>query len=86
MSSLYIKSSRGVYWDFDSLGIREYRVVFFKPYRIIYRVMEKNVYVLLIAVIPPCSDLRSSIRYNRIRDMTGESIPSKEFYITEVKS
>jgi toxin ParE1/3/4 len=32
-----------------SLGIREYREVFFKPYRIVYRVMEKNVYVLLIA-------------------------------------
>jgi len=32
-----------------SLGIREYREVFFKPYRIIYRVMVKNVYVLLIA-------------------------------------
>lgn len=32
-----------------SLGIREYREVFFKPYRIIYRVMEKNIYVLLIA-------------------------------------
>ena len=31
-----------------SLGIREYREVFFKPYRIIYRVMDKNVYVLLI--------------------------------------
>jgi len=31
------------------LGIREYHEVFFKPYRIIYRVMEKNVYVLLIA-------------------------------------
>ncbi|OGP98366.1 MAG: plasmid stabilization protein [Deltaproteobacteria bacterium RBG_19FT_COMBO_52_11] len=30
------------------LGIREYREVFFKPYRIIYRVMDKNVYVLLI--------------------------------------
>jgi toxin ParE1/3/4 len=31
-----------------ALGIREYREVFFKPYRIIYRVMHKNVYVLLI--------------------------------------
>ena len=31
------------------IGIREYREVFFKPYRIIYRVMESNVYVLLIA-------------------------------------
>ena len=30
------------------LGIREYREVFFKPYRIIYRVMDENVYVLLI--------------------------------------
>lgn len=30
-------------------GIREYREIFFKPYRIIYRVMESNVYVLLIA-------------------------------------
>lgn len=34
-----------------SLGIREYREVFFKPYRIIYRVMDKNVYVLLIVDI-----------------------------------
>jgi toxin ParE1/3/4 len=31
------------------LGIREYREVFFKPYRIIYRVVEKNVYIFLIA-------------------------------------
>ena len=31
------------------LGIREYREVFFKPYRIIYRVLDKNVYVLLIS-------------------------------------
>ena len=30
------------------LGIREYREIFFKPYRIIYRVMDKSVYVLLI--------------------------------------
>ena len=31
------------------LGIREYREVFFKPYRIIYRVMGDGVYVLMIA-------------------------------------
>lgn len=31
------------------LGIREYRELFFRPYRIIYRVMESNVYVLVIA-------------------------------------
>ncbi len=32
-----------------TLGILEYREIFFKPYRIIYRIMGKNVYVLLIA-------------------------------------
>src|SRR4030042_588980 len=32
-----------------ALGIREYREIFFKPYRIIYQVMDKNVYVLLMA-------------------------------------
>lgn len=40
---------RGAYpKELPALGIREYREVFFKPYRIIYRVMDKNVYVLLI--------------------------------------
>ncbi len=31
------------------IGIREYREIFFKLYRMIYRVMENNVYVLVIA-------------------------------------
>lgn len=31
-----------------SLGVREYRETFFKPYRVIYRVIGKNVYVYLI--------------------------------------
>ena len=31
------------------LGIQEYGELFFKPYRIIYRVQKKNVYVYLIA-------------------------------------
>ena len=31
-----------------SIGIRDYRQVFFKPYRIIYRFMDNKVYVLLI--------------------------------------
>ena len=31
------------------IGIREYREVFFKPYRVIYRVIENDVYILLIA-------------------------------------
>jgi toxin ParE1/3/4 len=32
-----------------ALGIREYRQVFFKPYRMIYRIMGRHVYVYLIA-------------------------------------
>ncbi|NTU43261.1 MAG: type II toxin-antitoxin system RelE/ParE family toxin [Nitrospirales bacterium] len=32
-----------------ALGILEFREIFFKPYHIIYRVVGKNVYVLLIA-------------------------------------
>ena len=40
---------RGAYpKELLTLGIREYREIFFKPYRIIYRVIEKKVYVLLI--------------------------------------
>lgn len=31
------------------LGIREYRQVFFKPYRLIYRVSDKTVHVHIIA-------------------------------------
>ena len=31
------------------IGIREYREIFSRPYRIIYRAMKNNVYVLLIA-------------------------------------
>jgi toxin ParE1/3/4 len=41
---------RGAYpGELLALGIREYREIFFKPYRMIYRVMDKNVYILLIA-------------------------------------
>jgi toxin ParE1/3/4 len=40
---------RGVYpKELMALGIREFREIFFKPYRIIYRVMGDIVYVLLI--------------------------------------
>ncbi|BAO45595.1 type II toxin-antitoxin system RelE/ParE family toxin [Thiolapillus brandeum] len=34
--------------ELSSLGIREYREIFFKPYRIIYRVLGKQVYIYLI--------------------------------------
>ncbi len=40
---------RGAYpKELLALGIREYREIFFKPYRIIYRVQKNRVYVLLI--------------------------------------
>ena len=32
-----------------AMGIREFRELFLKPYRIIYRVVDRNVYILLIA-------------------------------------
>ena len=48
--SLSENPERGAYpKELLAIGIREYREVFFKPYRIIYRVMTKNVYVLVIA-------------------------------------
>ena len=41
---------RGSYPDeLLDIGSREYREVLFKPYRIIYRVIEETVYVLVIA-------------------------------------
>jgi toxin ParE1/3/4 len=48
-SSLSENPRRGVYpKELVSIGIKEYREIFFKPYRIIYRIMEKKVFVLLI--------------------------------------
>jgi toxin ParE1/3/4 len=48
--SLSESPQRGAYpRELLAMGIREYREVFFKPYRIIYKVVGKNVYVLLIA-------------------------------------
>jgi toxin ParE1/3/4 len=48
--SLSASPERGAYpKELLAVGIREYRELFFKPYRIIYRVIGNNVYVLLIA-------------------------------------
>ncbi len=50
LESLAKYPARGAYpQELLALGIKEYREVFFKPYRIIYRVLEKAVYVYLIA-------------------------------------
>ena len=35
--------------ELSDIGIREYREVFVKPYRIIYRMIESNVYAMVIA-------------------------------------
>ena len=49
-SSLAEYPERGNYpAELLDIGIREYHEIFSRPYRIIYRVMENNVYVLLIA-------------------------------------
>jgi toxin ParE1/3/4 len=48
--SLSDNPHRGAYpQELSALGLREHREIFFKPYRIIYRVIERNIYVLLIA-------------------------------------
>lgn len=49
-SSLSENPERGAYpKELLAVGIREYREIFFKPYRIIYRVLAENVYVIVIA-------------------------------------
>jgi toxin ParE1/3/4 len=48
-ASLSENPQRGAYpKELLALGLRDFRQVLFKPYRIIYRVMENNVYVLMI--------------------------------------
>jgi toxin ParE1/3/4 len=48
--SLRSLPDRGVYpMELQGLGIREYREIFFKPYRIIYRVTERQVFIYIIA-------------------------------------
>jgi toxin ParE1/3/4 len=49
LDSLSKNPKRGVYPpELLELGIREYREVFFKPYRILYRSIGRTVYVYLI--------------------------------------
>ena len=49
LSTLAEFPERGVYpKELLKLGIREYREIFFKPYRMIYRVAARKIYVLLI--------------------------------------
>jgi len=49
LSSLSESPERGTYpKELLALGIREYREIFFKPYRVIYQVIGNKVHVLLI--------------------------------------
>ena len=49
-SSLADNPERGAYPnELLAVGLREYREIYFKPYRIIYRVIEQHVYVMVIA-------------------------------------
>lgn len=48
-SSLAENPARGSYPnELLDIGLRDYREVYFKPYRVIYRVIENNVYVMVI--------------------------------------
>jgi toxin ParE1/3/4 len=48
--SLSENPDRGAYpKELLSIGLREYREIFFKPYRIVYRIIAENVYVMVIA-------------------------------------
>ena len=50
ISSLSDLPERGVYpQELVALGIRKYREIFFKPYRIIYQVTDGKIYVMLVA-------------------------------------
>lgn len=50
LENLSTHPKRGSYpRELLSLGIRDYRQTFFKPYRVIYRVVGRRVYVYLIA-------------------------------------
>ena len=48
-ASLSENPERGTYpKELLAAGLREYREMYFKPYRVIYRIMAKHVYVLMI--------------------------------------
>ena len=50
-----------------ALGIREYRQVFFKPYRLIYRIIDKRVVIFVIA------DGRRNMQTLLVQRLLGDS-------------
>lgn len=50
IESLRTHPTRGVWpFELEGMGIRDYREIFFKPYRILYRVDADRVAIMLIA-------------------------------------
>lgn len=50
VDSLRTHPERGAYpKELSALGMREYRQLYFKPYRVIYRIIGQRVYIYLIA-------------------------------------
>jgi toxin ParE1/3/4 len=50
VASLRTHPERGAYpRELSALGMREYRQLYFKPYRVIYRIIGARVYIYLIA-------------------------------------
>jgi toxin ParE1/3/4 len=50
IETLTTQPNRGAFpRELSALGIHDYRQLFYKPYRIIYRVIDKRVYIYLIA-------------------------------------
>jgi toxin ParE1/3/4 len=50
IETLATQPNRGAFpRELSALGIRDYRQLLYKPYRIIYRVLDKRVYLYLIA-------------------------------------
>ena len=48
-SSLTHNPEQGAYPnELLAIGLRDYREIYFKPYRIIYRIIEQHVYVMIV--------------------------------------
>ncbi|MBU2984758.1 type II toxin-antitoxin system RelE/ParE family toxin [Saccharophagus degradans] len=60
-SSLAENPERGAYPnELLAVGLREYRELYFKPYRIIYRIIGRHVYVMVMADGP--ADMQSLLQ------------------------
>lgn len=66
ISKLSATPERGHYPpELERIGVREYREIFFKPYRIIYQVIKSDVYVH--CVLDGRRDLQDLLEYRLLR-------------------